>query len=437
MRRREHGRDRGGQTVLKEGVLMRFLTLLLVALLLLTCALAGAEPKVTVTSLVAREGIALTVYNPMVSLIQERRTISLNTGINEFRVSWAGVQVDRQSVRLELPEAGEEVIVRDAVLPRDDPNTVIWHLEAKQAGPQPVSISYYASGFSWSADYVMTVDADEKELTLKAWANVTNDSGENYQEAAIRLVMGDVRLISPRGASRLAGYATPSGAQPAAGTFTSAEEGLPFGREGFAEYTFYTLARPETLDSGDTKRIALAASATIPVRKVYTYDPKQLGENVAMQYWFENKKEYELGPMPPGLLRAYRQEDDGRLALLGEDMLSYVPLAETAKIYLGNARNILVETAQTDFRRIEEQWSPDKTRLISYIEEADYKITVKNRKADKIELILRQYLPGETKLVQSDPEPKQPRLGTLEWTLKIDAGKTQEITYRTSRKIYK
>lgn len=416
---------------------MRSLLPLLVALLLSACALAGAEPKVTVTSLVEREGISLTVYNPMVSLIQERRTISLNTGINEFRVSWAGVQVLRESVRLELPEGGEEVIVRDAVLPKDDPNTVIWHLEAKRAGPQPVSISYYASGFSWSADYVLTVDKNEKELWLKARANVTNESGENYQDAAIRLVMGDVRLISPRGTSMARAPAAVMGAQRAEEDYFAADAALPFGREGFAEYTFYTLARPETLDSGDTKRIALAASTVIPVRKVYTYDPKQFGENVAMQYWFENKKDYELGPMPPGLVRAYRQEGDGRLALLGEDMLSYVPLTETAKIYLGNARNIIIESAQTDYRRIEEQWSPDKTRLISYIEEADYKITVKNRKADKIELILRQYLPGEAKLVQSDPEPKQPRLGTLEWTLHIDARKTQEITYRTSRKIYK
>jgi len=40
-------------------------------------------------------------------------------------------------------------------------------------------------------------------------------------------------------------------------------------------------------------------------------------------------------------------------------------------------------------------------------------------------------------LIRSDPKPEQPKLGTLEWNLKIAAGKTQDIVYRISRKIYK
>lgn len=415
---------------------MRALTLLLVVCLLSLCALAVAEPKVTVTSLVPRADIGITIYNPLVSLIQERRTISLNEGINEFRVSWAGVQVNRESVRLEPLGEDDDVFIRDAVLPQDDPNTVIWHLQTERAGPREVSISYYAGGFSWNADYVLTVDDDEKNLWLKAWANVTNASGENYQEADIRLVMGDIRLVSV-GKPPTAGLLAPMGAQRAAPAHEAEEAALPFGREGFAEYTFYTLARPETLDTGDTKHIALAASTVIPVRKVYTFDPQLFGENVAMQYWFENKKDYELGPMPPGLLRAYRQEKDHRLSLIGEDRIAYVPLGETAKIYLGNARNIIVETAQIDYERTEEEWTPNKQTLISYVEETEFKVTVKNRKAQTVAMIVRQYVPNDAELIRSEPTPEQPKLGTLEWNLKIPAGKTQEIVYRISRKIYK
>jgi hypothetical protein len=418
---------------------MRVLSVLFAAWLLSACVWSAAEPKVTVTSVVERESIGITVYNPAVSLVQERRTLSLNKGLNEFRVTWAGVTVQRDSVRLE-PVDGDNVMVRDVVLPQDDPNTVIWHLDAKRPGPQPVSITYYAGGFSWGADYVMTVDGDEKQLWLKTWANVTNASGESYADAMIRLVMGDVRVISVGGAAR---PTTAAGAQLGANTamdsLASVEwlNTLIVRGESFAEYTFFTLERPETLDSGDTKRIALAASTAIPVRKVYTYDPNAFGDSVAMQYWFDNKKEYELGAMPPGLLRAYRKEHDGRLSLLGEDQLPYVPVDETAKIYLGNARNVIVETAQTDYQQSEEQWSPDKSRLVSYVEERAYRVTLTNRKAQEIELIVRQYIPDDAKLMDSDPAADQPRLGELEWKLELDSGQKQELTYRYSRKIYK
>ena len=408
---------------------------LLAAGLMSWCALAAAEPKVTMTSLVPREKIALTIYNPMVSLIQEQREVSLAEGANEFRVDWAGVDVDRGSVRL-MPLAGAaEVDIRDAVLPQGDANTIIWHLEAKKGGTYPVSLSYYVRGFSWNADYVLTVDDAEKNLWLKAWANITNGSGESYPEADVRLVMGDIRLLSaggPPAAPMALGAQSAERAAPARGADTE----TAFEREGFAEYTFYALDRPESLDAGDTKRIALAASAAIPLRKVYTYDPNRFGNNVAMEYWVENKAEHKLGPMPPGLVRAYRQEDDGRLSLLGEDMLSYVPLGETAKIYLGNAHNIIVESIQTDYQRKDEQWAPDKSRLVRYSEEQGQKVTVKNRKANDVELIVRQYMPADAELVSADPEPERPQLGVLEWKLKLPAGGERVFTYRTRRTVY-
>lgn len=417
-----------------------FAAVLLSAWLVLACALAGAEPKVTVTSTVPRETIGLTIYNPAVSLVQERRVISLNKGPNEFRMNWAGVQVNRSSARLELSDGEKDDAVRDTVLPQNDPNTVIWHLEAKRSGSFPVSISYYAGGFSWNADYIMTVDDQEKNLTLRAYANVTNSSGENYAEAALRLVMGDVRLVSVGVGRDMAVMGAQRAANAAVAGLAEMEQNLPFGREGFAEYTFYTLARPESLDTGDTKRIPLAASTTIPVRKVYIYDPNLYDGNVAMQYWFDNKKEYNLGPLPPGLLRAYRQETDGRLSLLGEDNLSYVPLDETAKIYLGNARNIIVESVQTDYSRSDEKFIPAAPNVAgqwSYVEEAGFKVTVRNRKAYAVELVLRQYIPNDATLVSADPKPDRPKLGTLEWKLQIPAGETKELVYRTRSTVYR
>jgi len=428
---------------------------LLVVCLSWVCARpVAAEPKVTMTASVPRGALAITIYNPAVSLIQEQRQLSLVKGLNEFRISWAGVNVTRDSVRLMLLDGAREVEIRDAVRPANDPNTVIWHLEAKRDGTYPISLSYYVGRFAWDADYVLTVDDQEKSVWLKVWADITNGTGEDYQDAKVRLVLGEVRLLSAGVAAGAPSSAMPTLAQPTppgapgpsgpagapgytAGYGAAEKEApAPFAREGFADYTFYDLARPESLDSGETKRIILAASGGLALRKVYTFDPELFGSNVAVRYWIENKKEYGLGPLPPGLVRVYRQDKDGGLSLLGEDVLSYVPVGETAKIYLGVTRNLIVEVAQTDYQRSDEQWAPDKSRLIQYTEQSAYKVTVKNRKPEAVELIVRQQIPTDAKLLEAQPKPNQPRLGLLEWTMNLAPGETRELTYRTSRTVY-
>jgi hypothetical protein len=415
---------------------MRRLCVLLSAGLACTCGLAIAEPKVQVTASVPRQDISLTIYNPAVTLVQERRALSLGAGLNEFRVSWGGVNLNRDSVRLDLVEGAQEVAIRDAVYVASDPNTVVWHLEAKRVGSYPASISYLASGLWWRADHVVTVDDEEKMLALKTWATIANESGEDYQEARIRLAMGDLRLLSePREPAGPAGAPAARRALGMIGGLGGGGVDAAFAREGFSEYTFYTLGRRESLDSGDTKRIELASKSGVPIRKMHIYDERMYEGNVAMQYWFDNKKEYDLGPLPPGLVRAYRQEKEAMLTLLGEDSLAYVPVGETVKLYLGNARNIIVEPKQTAYARSEEQYSKEGT-LVSYVETAEYTVTIKNRRAEPIEMTLRQYLPtADTVLVDSSPKAESPSVATLEWKLKIGAEKEEKVIYHTRRKV--
>lgn len=405
----------------------------------LVAAPAAAEPKLTLTSMTPREEIAVTVYNPAVSLVQEQRVLSLNKGMNEFRVSWGGVRVYRSSVRLEVPEAAR-VTVRDAIMLQTDPSTVIWHLEAAQAGTVPVRLLYYVEGFSWEASHVLTLDAAEKELSIRSYAAVGNYTGENYQQAALRLALGEVRLLSPSERGGMVkgemGPAGPAAAPPAVAYDAAQAKTQPsFEREGFAEYTFFDLKRREDLDSGDTKRILLAASKPIPARRVYLFDPKLYNGRVAMQYWFENKPEYGLGAIAPGLLRAFRLEEGGREALLGEDRLAYLPVGETAKIHLGTAQNVIVEPAQVSLQQTDEEWDKDHEELLSYVELVSYRVTVKNRKDGPVEVVLRQYIPADATLTAQSPEAKRLNSETLEWTLKLGAGATTDVTYATSRKV--
>jgi hypothetical protein len=423
----------------EEEKMRRRSTLLAGLWLLWACAAAVAEPKVQVTGSAPRGSIALTIYNPSVTLVQERRTLGLNDGLNEYRVSWGGVNVDRDSVRLEPAAGTRGVTVRDAVYTEDNANSITWHLEAGKAGAYPFSVAYNVSGLSWWADHVLTVGDDERTAALRTWASIANKSGENYQDAEIRLVMGDVRLSPPARAGGGMGGGG-GGGKGGGGTVTGATfqtEAEGFAQEGYAEYTFYTLARRESLESGDTKKIELASAEGLALKTLYVYATDMYGPNVAMLYLFDNKKEAGLGALPPGVIRAYRQEADGRLSLLGMDALKYLPVGQTARVYLGNPRNVTVEINQTGYKRTDEEWTKDRERLLSYLEHAEYTVLVKNHKAKSVDMLLRQELPSpDTEVVEAAPKPRSPRVGLLEWDLKIGAGETAKVVYRIERRVY-
>ncbi|GEM_PF-1531266 len=393
---------------------------------------AGAEPRVAVTGSWPREDISLTIYGPSVTLVQERRSLGLNQGVNEFRMSWAGVTVDRSSVGLNSPD----LTIRDAVWLDSDPNTVIWRLDARRAGAYPVSVFYHVAGLSWEADHTLTVDDSEQRLALRSWAAIANRSGESYQDAEVRLALGDIQLLPGPW-----GPAGPPGPRPAVGAdraMARAEAGVAeFYREGSADYTFYTLARRESLESGEIRRVELANRSGIPVRKVFVHDEREHGSAVALQYWFENQREHELGPLPPGIARVYRQDGQGRLTLLGEDRLAHTAMGEMAKVHLGAARNLLVEVVQTAYQRADETFDRETGRLASFVERAEWTITIRNRREESSEVILRQYLPSpDAEVLDSTPQAKRPRADQLEWELKVGAGETQRVVFRTSRKVY-
>ena len=63
------------------------------------------------------------------------------------------------------------------------------------AGKIAVEIRYFTSGITWSADYVGIANEDETKLNLTGYVRVTNNSGELYDNAQTRLVVGTINLV--------------------------------------------------------------------------------------------------------------------------------------------------------------------------------------------------------------------------------------------------
>src|SRR5437667_7808695 len=58
-----------------------------------------------------------------------------------------------------------------------------------------MEIRYFTSGISWNADYVAEAATDEQRMALAAYVRLNNNSGEDYENAQVRLVVGVIRLV--------------------------------------------------------------------------------------------------------------------------------------------------------------------------------------------------------------------------------------------------
>ena len=66
---------------------------------------------------------------------------------------------------------------------------------------------------------------------------------------------------------------------------------------------------------------------------------------------FQNEEKNKLGiPLPAGKVRAYkRDQDDGGLEFIGEDVIDHTPKDEKVLIKIGQAFDVVGERTQTDF----------------------------------------------------------------------------------------
>ena len=166
--------------------------LTLAGLLLSLSASAGNVDLATVPE---RRTVQLTIYNAEdLTLVRETRELNFKPGINPLRFSWANTLIDPTSVELHFPDAdGLELL--DTTFPHDKPQTLYWNVRSAAERTARIEISYFTSGIRWEADYLAIADPDERQLRLDSFVRVRNDSGEDYEDAQVRLVVGTLNLV--------------------------------------------------------------------------------------------------------------------------------------------------------------------------------------------------------------------------------------------------
>ncbi|MCX5634767.1 MAG: DUF4139 domain-containing protein [Planctomycetota bacterium] len=375
----------------------------LIFILMIIAAVSAAAPaKVDLVTLPTRDTVQLTIYNSAdMTLVRESRALTLKEGKNSLQFSWANTLIDPTSLEM-LPKASADKIdIAELTYPPRVQNLGLWNIQSGVKGQVPVEISYLTSGLSWRAFYMGTLTEDEKTMRLQGYVRVTNNSGEDYENAQTRLIVGQVHILDQIAelARRQYPYGRPGllpipqvanapladAAEPTFG-LVRAEKAMKelkpkeIKKEGLSEYFLYTIEGTETIPTGWSKRLISFDVDSVPVVNLYKFEEERYGRGVIRFISFKNNKEHKLGdtPIPGGELKVYRGIDDkGHLSYTGQSSFKYIPVDEDVELNLGPAAGIVVEPMLMDFKTDSYRFD-NKGNVSGWDEVRKFKIEVKN-----------------------------------------------------------
>ncbi len=425
--------------------------------ILVTAATAAA--KVDLTTLPSRDTVQLTIYNSAdMTLVRESRALTVKEGANALQFSWENTLIDPTSLEMLAKAQADKIEIAELVYPPRVKNLGLWNVESQISGPVPVEITYLTSGLTWRAFYMGTLAQDEKTMQLQGYVRVTNNSGEDYENAQTRLIVGKVHILDQIAelARREYPYGRPGEAiilprapQPAALggrargelrqlSMAAVAKPKEIVKEGLSEYFLYTIEGTETIPTGWSKRLASFDVEGVPVVNLYKFEEERYGPSVVRFLSFKNDQEHKLGqtPIPDGSLKVYRSVDDQKhLSYEGQSAFKYIPVNDEVELNLGAVADVVVEPKLTDYKTENFRFN-NKGNISGWDEVKTFTVEVRNTRdvPAKIEIVRNFGTPNwDLKRAGDETAFEKVDLDTVKFTLELppQLKKTFEYTLTT------
>ena len=249
--------------------------------ILIVSAAAATSPgkNIDLVTLPARQSVQLTIYNSEdITLVKETRFLTFKQGTNRLQFAWTNTLIDPTSIELRPLEQADKIEVVSTIFPGQKPQHLIWNVDSKFSGMARVEVSYFISGLTWQMDYVATCNPAETALKFRGYVRVFNSSGEEFDNAEIRLIVGKINLVEKiADLAKRYGIAVPKPGdlkydslrrKAALKSFDRAAEAEGKGRgdpmvaapkrivkEGLSEYFMFSVPGTETVRNGWSKRM--------------------------------------------------------------------------------------------------------------------------------------------------------------------------------------
>jgi hypothetical protein len=353
---------------------------LMVIVLLLVCS-ATSQARIKLVALPERAATVIRLDNPMATLIEEERVLTLQQGLNKVDFSWKGVSIDADSIRLQALDHPKKVTLLSVSYPPNEA-ALVWDISTDNNYAERVRISYLLSNIDRLITYKALADKAETMVDLKSFLVLRNFSGEDFDKARVLLDYGE-----------------------------AFERGIKH---------------------EETKQMLFLKAAKVPITKVWTFDAAKLpwdpekleNKNVGIpvSYRIVNDSESKLGKFAfwGGKARLFQDDGHGSTIFLGEDVTGLVPVGEKMELYIGDSRDIVVTQRKMTDIRINLRKNRKGT-VILYDTDEVITAKIENFKNSDAVLTMIQHIPGQWDMEKCNMEYKRKDASTLEFEITLPA----------------
>jgi len=298
--------------------------------------------------------------------------------------------------------------------------TLAWLYDNQGGKQQRLEVTYLTRNISWRADYVMVLNLADTAGDLSGWVTLDNKSGAAYSDARLKLVAGEVNRVKKGTVERVFAMEAMKSA------------GAPqFEEKGFFEYHIYHLQRNTTIKDKQIKQVRLLEATGAGVRKELrvtgnrnyfyrNYRTERSRQPVSVFVRFENSKQNRLGiPLPAGIMRLYKEDDDNSIQFVGEDRIPHTPKDEKIELKIGESFDVTAKRVQTDYRKIS-----------AMLHETAWEVVLKNHKDHDVTVALEEPLHGNWKVVTHSHAYSKMDAFTLRFDVNVPKDGKTTVTYR-------
>lgn len=328
---------------------MKYKTLYgVIALSLCTFSVSNTYARIKLITLPVREHVEIQLENEHTTIIEEERVVPLRKGNNDIDFSWHNTTIRPETIVfrvLDDPRTDLKTNVLSVSYPPNE-SALTWKVSASQNGSARVRITYAITGLNRSYHYIARASHDETQMDMMQYIKINNQSGESFLNADMNTGSGK-NIVLP-------------------------------------------------MELNETQEYLQQKYNAVPIDKTYTVNASELGYrnraedklNVLMHYHLHNDTQHNLGKqsLAPGKFRIYQQDKQGTSVFVGEDWGQYIATEDEAKLFIGQARDIVV-------KRIIERKKRQRINGNLYNIDALVKYEIENFKDKPVKLIIEESLP--------------------------------------------
>lgn len=436
------------------------ITLIITACIMILMTGSESKGAIDLVTVPKKDEVQLTIYNSAdITMVRESRTLTFKKGHNTIQFAWKGTLIDPTSLRMRFLSHKTDLDLLDTTYPPNRKDALQWNIKSSFNGPARVEITYFTSGITWSADYVVLSNENESKADLTGYVTVINNSGEDYPNAKVRLVVGTINLVESISTlakgrisySRLSKSKRYRVRRSFRGYMKKAEELNKVGgsydmrekkivKEGLSEYFIFSIEGRETVNNRWKKRMKSVYVENIPLNTIYRLQDKRSTSTVFKYYEFKNKKfknkqgKGQLGesPLPDGFYRVFIRDNKNNLIFQREYKNSYVATGDKVKLQLGRSKDIIVRRTLKDYKRFDITIKRNYYKhpyIKNYKERFYYETEIINtlKRTVKIEIERRFY--GKHWVKNLRYKSYKVNKNTFKYFPKLFAGKTEKNRY--------